>query len=97
MLVPFSINFEVFCKTDVSQQQRGYEFVSETDTEVIAKLAKFVFDELHRYLSRRPTFAEVCIEVVRHLVRLPVLTLAPWNLTVGYRLVTDRRERSPVW
>lgn len=37
------------------QTQRGAKFVSETDTEVIVKLCKYIFDNS----SAKPTFPEV--------------------------------------
>ncbi|XP_031473806.1 glutamine--fructose-6-phosphate aminotransferase [isomerizing] 1 [Nymphaea colorata] len=46
--------------------RHGFKFESETDTEVIPKLAKFVFDKLSEE-GGRPTFSQVVLEVMRQL------------------------------
>ncbi|CAK7340155.1 unnamed protein product [Dovyalis caffra] len=48
--------------------RHGFTFESETDTEVIPKLAKFVFDKANEGEgSQTVTFSEVVLEVMRHL------------------------------
>ncbi|KAG6738583.1 hypothetical protein POTOM_058203 [Populus tomentosa] len=48
--------------------RHGFTFESETDTEVIPKLAKFVFDKANEGEgSHTVTFSEVVLEVMRHL------------------------------
>lgn len=47
--------------------RHGYTFESETDTEVIPKLAKFVFDKAYEGGDQTVTFSEVVLEVMRHL------------------------------
>ncbi|XP_076952136.1 glutamine--fructose-6-phosphate aminotransferase [isomerizing] 1-like [Bidens hawaiensis] len=47
--------------------RHGYTFESETDTEVIPKLAKFVFDKVNEGGGQTVTFCEVVLEVMRHL------------------------------
>jgi len=46
--------------------KKGYQFVSDTDTEVIPKLAKYIFD-LKMKDNIEPTFPEVISEVLRHI------------------------------
>ncbi|XP_043693398.1 glutamine--fructose-6-phosphate aminotransferase [isomerizing] 2-like [Telopea speciosissima] len=58
-------NYEVLKETLV---RHGFTFESETDTEVIPKLAKFVFDKANEAGGdQRVTFTQVVIEVMRHL------------------------------
>lgn len=57
-------NYEVLKETLVRQ---GFTFESETDTEVIPKLAKFVFDKANEEGGQIVTFSEVVLEVMRHL------------------------------
>ncbi|KZV14837.1 Glutamine-fructose-6-phosphate transaminase (isomerizing)s,sugar binding,transaminase isoform 1 [Dorcoceras hygrometricum] len=57
-------NYEVLKETLVRQ---GFIFESETDTEVIPKLAKFVFDNAIEEGDRRVTFCQVVFEVMRQL------------------------------
>ncbi|XWS42966.1 hypothetical protein CRYUN_Cryun16bG0059300 [Craigia yunnanensis] len=57
-------NFEVLKETLV---RHGFTFESETDTEVIPKLAKFVFDKANEEGDQAVTFSEVVLEVMRHL------------------------------
>ncbi|OIT26350.1 PREDICTED: glutamine--fructose-6-phosphate aminotransferase [isomerizing] 2-like [Nicotiana attenuata] len=57
-------NYEVLKQTLVRQ---GFTFDSETDTEVIPKLAKFVFDKANEEGDQSVTFSQVVLEVIRHL------------------------------
>ncbi|XAR54388.1 Glutamine--fructose-6-phosphate transaminase (isomerizing) [Bertholletia excelsa] len=57
-------NYEVLKETLLRQR---FTFESETDTEVIPKLAKFVFDKANEDGDQTATFSEVVIEVMRHL------------------------------
>lgn len=59
-------NYEVLKQ---SLLRHGYTFESETDTEVIPKLAKFVFDKANEEGEgeQTVTFSEVVLEVMRHL------------------------------
>ncbi|KAK1401115.1 Glutamine--fructose-6-phosphate transaminase (isomerizing) [Heracleum sosnowskyi] len=56
-------NYEVLKQTLI---RHGYKFESETDTEVIPKLAKFVFDQANEG-DQTVTFSQVVLEVMRHL------------------------------
>ncbi|KAK6120807.1 hypothetical protein DH2020_045452 [Rehmannia glutinosa] len=47
--------------------RHGFTFESETDTEVIPKLAKFIFDNMNEEGDRSLTFSQVVLEVMRHL------------------------------
>jgi glucosamine--fructose-6-phosphate aminotransferase (isomerizing) len=47
----------------VTALRHGYVFESETDTEVIPKLTKYLFDKFHT----RVTFRQLVMEVVRQL------------------------------
>ncbi|KAJ7964889.1 glutamine--fructose-6-phosphate aminotransferase [isomerizing] 2 [Quillaja saponaria] len=48
--------------------RHGFAFESETDTEVIPKLAKFVFDKANEGEgNQNVTFSQVVLEVMRHL------------------------------
>ncbi|XP_075662206.1 glutamine--fructose-6-phosphate aminotransferase [isomerizing] 1 [Castanea sativa] len=57
-------NYEVLKETLV---RHGFTFESETDTEVIPKLAKFVFDKANEEGDQTVTFSQVVLEVMRHL------------------------------
>ncbi|XP_057977515.1 glutamine--fructose-6-phosphate aminotransferase [isomerizing] 1 [Malania oleifera] len=58
-------NYEVLKETLV---RHGFNFESETDTEVIPKLAKFVFDKANEGEGGQTvTFSQVVLEVMRHL------------------------------
>ncbi|CAL1352882.1 unnamed protein product [Linum trigynum] len=58
-------NYEVLKETLV---RHGFTFESETDTEVIPKLAKFVFDKANEEEGTQTvTFSQVVLEVMRHL------------------------------
>ncbi|GAV75409.1 SIS domain-containing protein/GATase_6 domain-containing protein [Cephalotus follicularis] len=57
-------NYEVLKETLV---RHGFTFDSETDTEVIPKLAKFVFDKANEEGDQTVTFCQVVLEVMRHL------------------------------
>ncbi|GLU00314.1 hypothetical protein SLE2022_176910 [Rubroshorea leprosula] len=57
-------NYEVFKETLV---RHGFSFESETDTEVIPKLAKYVFDRANEDGDQTVTFSQVVLEVMRHL------------------------------
>ncbi|XP_044483358.1 glutamine--fructose-6-phosphate aminotransferase [isomerizing] 2-like isoform X1 [Mangifera indica] len=58
-------NYEVLKETLV---RHGFTFESETDTEVIPKLAKFIFDKAHEAEGDQPvTFSQVVLEVMKHL------------------------------
>ncbi|GJM88092.1 hypothetical protein PR202_ga04117 [Eleusine coracana subsp. coracana] len=56
-------NYEVLKET---LTRHGFIFVSDTDTEVIPKLAKFVFDQAHDEKGD-VTFSQVVMEVMRQL------------------------------
>ncbi|XP_009595147.1 glutamine--fructose-6-phosphate aminotransferase [isomerizing] 1 [Nicotiana tabacum] len=57
-------NYEVLKETLL---RHGFTFDSETDTEVIPKLAKFVFDKANEEGDQSVTFSQVVLEVIRHL------------------------------
>ncbi|KAK6933855.1 SIS domain [Dillenia turbinata] len=58
-------NYEVLKATLV---RHGFTFESETDTEVIPKLAKYVFDKANEEEGEQTvTFSQVVLEVMRHL------------------------------
>ncbi|KAL9426970.1 hypothetical protein AB3S75_033702 [Citrus x aurantiifolia] len=58
-------NYEVLKETLI---RHGFTFESETDTEVIPKLAKFVFDKANEEEGDQPvTLSQVVVEVMRHL------------------------------
>ncbi|OIV98786.1 hypothetical protein TanjilG_21808 [Lupinus angustifolius] len=58
-------NYEVLKETLV---RHGFIFESETDTEVIPKLAKFVYDKANEAAGDQiVTFSQVVLEVMRHL------------------------------
>ncbi|KAM7262795.1 hypothetical protein ACFE04_000478 [Oxalis oulophora] len=57
-------NYEVLKETLV---RHGFTFESDTDTEVIPKLAKFVFDQASEEGDQTVTFCQVVFEVMRHL------------------------------
>ncbi|ESW11709.1 hypothetical protein PHAVU_008G053200 [Phaseolus vulgaris] len=56
-------NYEVLKETLL---RHGFTFESETDTEVIPKLAKFVYDKANE-AADGVTFSQVVLEVMRHL------------------------------
>ncbi|XP_027930062.1 glutamine--fructose-6-phosphate aminotransferase [isomerizing] 2 [Vigna unguiculata] len=58
-------NYEVLKETLL---RHGFAFESETDTEVIPKLAKFVYDKANEAADGQVvTFSQVVLEVMRHL------------------------------
>ncbi|KAL8171493.1 hypothetical protein V2J09_023297 [Rumex salicifolius] len=57
-------NYQVLKET---LTRHGFTFESETDTEVIPKLAKFVFDKANEEGDHDVTFSQVVLEVMRHL------------------------------
>ncbi|XVE76762.1 hypothetical protein DITRI_Ditri13aG0007000 [Diplodiscus trichospermus] len=57
-------NYEVLKQTLI---RHGFNFESDTDTEVIPKLAKYVFDKANEEGDQTVTFSEVVLEVMRHL------------------------------
>lgn len=57
-------NYQVLKETLL---RHGFVFESETDTEVIPKLAKFVFDKAHEEGDQDVSFSQVVLEVMRHL------------------------------
>ncbi|XP_073149351.1 glutamine--fructose-6-phosphate aminotransferase [isomerizing] 1 [Henckelia pumila] len=57
-------NYEVLKETLV---RHGFTFESETDTEVIPKLAKFIFDNANEEGDKSMAFSQVVLEVMRHL------------------------------
>ncbi|CDP16344.1 unnamed protein product [Coffea canephora] len=57
-------NYEVLKETLV---RHGFTFESDTDTEVIPKLAKFVFDKANEEGDQSVIFSQVVLEVMRHL------------------------------
>ncbi|MCD9640305.1 Glutamine--fructose-6-phosphate aminotransferase [Datura stramonium] len=54
--------------------RHGFTFESETDTEVIPKLAKFIFDKANEEGDHSVTFSQVVLEVIRHLEGAYALT-----------------------
>ncbi|KAF5741561.1 Glutamine-fructose-6-phosphate transaminase (isomerizing)s sugar binding transaminases isoform 1 [Tripterygium wilfordii] len=69
-------NYEVLKETLV---RHGFTFESETDTEVIAKLAKFVFDKANEEGDQTVTFSQVVLEVMRHLEGAYALIFKSWR------------------
>ncbi|XWS32504.1 hypothetical protein CRYUN_Cryun23aG0164000 [Craigia yunnanensis] len=57
-------NYEVLKETLI---RHGFNFESDTDTEVIPKLAKYVFDKANEEGDQTVTFSQVVLEVMRHL------------------------------
>jgi len=57
---------------------KGYKFESETDTEVIPKLAKYVYDRQVETGGPRD-FVSVVKATLRQLVRGPPWDLFPWR------------------
>ncbi|XP_022734343.1 glutamine--fructose-6-phosphate aminotransferase [isomerizing] 2-like [Durio zibethinus] len=57
-------NYEVLKETLI---RHGFNFESDTDTEVIPKLAKYVFDKANEEGEQTVTFSQVVLEVMRHL------------------------------
>ncbi|KAL8542228.1 hypothetical protein ACS0TY_003188 [Phlomoides rotata] len=57
-------NYEVLKETLV---RHGFTFESETDTEVIPKLAKFIFDNTKEEGDNSVMFSQLVLEVMRHL------------------------------
>ncbi|XVF33698.1 hypothetical protein REPUB_Repub17cG0190600 [Reevesia pubescens] len=57
-------NYEVLKETLI---RHGFIFESDTDTEVIPKLAKYVFDKANEEGEQTVTFSQVVLEVMRHL------------------------------
>ncbi|XP_055817908.1 glutamine--fructose-6-phosphate aminotransferase [isomerizing] 1 isoform X2 [Solanum dulcamara] len=64
-------NYEVLKETLL---RHGFTFESETDTEVIPKLAKFIFDKANEEDDQSVTFSQVVLEVIRHLEGAYALT-----------------------
>ncbi|KAL9297060.1 hypothetical protein ACSQ67_022956 [Phaseolus vulgaris] len=60
--------FEMLCVQVLKETllRHGFTFESETDTEVIPKLAKFVYDKANE-AADGVTFSQVVLEVMRHL------------------------------
>ncbi|GMI78866.1 L-glutamine D-fructose-6-phosphate amidotransferase [Hibiscus trionum] len=69
-------NYEVLKETLV---RHGFTFESETDTEVIPKLAKFVFDKANEEGDQTVTFSQVVLEVMRHLEGAYALIFKSWH------------------
>ncbi|KAH0891868.1 hypothetical protein HID58_054297 [Brassica napus] len=69
-------NYEVLKETLV---RHGFTFDSDTDTEVIPKLAKFVFDKANEEGEQTVTFCEVVFEVMRHLEGAYALIFKSWH------------------
>ncbi|XP_010513230.1 PREDICTED: glutamine--fructose-6-phosphate aminotransferase [isomerizing] 2 [Camelina sativa] len=69
-------NYEVLKETLV---RHGFTFESDTDTEVIPKLAKFVFDKANEEGGHTVTFCEVVFEVMRHLEGAYALIFKSWH------------------
>lgn len=57
-------NYKVLKETLI---RHGFNFESDTDTEVIPKLAKYVFDKANEEGDQTVTFSQVVLEVMRHL------------------------------
>ncbi|KAJ8565504.1 hypothetical protein K7X08_008080 [Anisodus acutangulus] len=64
-------NYQVLKQTLL---RHGFTFESETDTEVIPKLAKFIFDKANEEGDESVTFSQVVLEVIRHLEGAYALT-----------------------
>lgn len=56
------------------QESKGYEFESETDTETIAKLVKYMYDNRD---SDDISFATLVEQVIQQLVRICSCTPLP--------------------
>ncbi|XP_024009700.1 glutamine--fructose-6-phosphate aminotransferase [isomerizing] 2 isoform X1 [Eutrema salsugineum] len=74
-------NYEVLKETLV---RHGFTFESDTDTEVIPKLAKFVFDKANEEGNaslgeQTVSFCEVVFEVMRHLEGAYALIFKSWH------------------
>lgn len=52
-------------------EKRGYEFKTDTDTEVAAVLAKYLFDSQN---GKKISFTALIKSVVKELVRVPFLS-----------------------
>lgn len=52
-------------------EKRGYEFKTDTDTEVAAVLAKYLFDSQN---GKQISFTALIKSVVKELVRVPFLS-----------------------
>ncbi|CAN8270500.1 unnamed protein product [Cochlearia groenlandica] len=59
--------------------KHGFTFDSDTDTEVIPKLAKFVFDKANEDGEQTVSFCEVVFEVMRHLEGAYALIFKSWH------------------
>lgn len=70
LLVVDSLSNSCFC---VAQLQKGFEFESETDTEVIAKLIKHLHDT-HSRLSFRELVEQVILQLVSNMSKVKMLT-----------------------
>ncbi|XP_057524389.1 glutamine--fructose-6-phosphate aminotransferase [isomerizing] 1 isoform X2 [Amaranthus tricolor] len=57
-------NYEVLKET---LMRHGFTFESDTDTEVIPKLAKYVYDKANEGQENTVLFSDVVLEVMRHL------------------------------
>ncbi|XP_021865119.2 glutamine--fructose-6-phosphate aminotransferase [isomerizing] 1 isoform X2 [Spinacia oleracea] len=57
-------NYQVLKETLL---RHGFTFESDTDTEVIPKLAKYVFDKANEGEENTISFSDVVLEVMRHL------------------------------
>uniref|UniRef100_A0A8C6ZCZ5 glutamine--fructose-6-phosphate transaminase (isomerizing) n=1 Tax=Nothoprocta perdicaria TaxID=30464 RepID=A0A8C6ZCZ5_NOTPE len=64
-------------------ESKGYEFESETDTETIAKLIKYVYDNRE---SEETSFSVLVERVIQQLVRSPLLI----GVRSKYKLSTDQ-------
>ncbi|CAE6227487.1 unnamed protein product [Arabidopsis arenosa] len=69
-------NYEVLKETLV---RHGFTFDSDTDTEVIPKLAKFVFDKANEEGEQTVQFCEVVFQVMRHLEGAYALIFKSWH------------------
>ncbi|KAA8520210.1 hypothetical protein F0562_014466 [Nyssa sinensis] len=68
--------------------RHGFTFESKTDTEVIPKLAKFVFDKANEEGDQTVTFSEVVLEVMRHLEAFCSLVSNYWLIISWFYGVT---------
>lgn len=68
------------CTSYLFQINKGYEFESETDTEVIPKLIKYLYDNRE---SNSVTFSKLVERVIKQLVSSTHIVTTHTNNTVG--------------
>lgn len=70
--------FDLFDFHFYFQAKKGYFTESETDTEVIAKLLKFLYDrDMKSDNKSKLTFQELVEQVIRQLVRFQPIIVKP--------------------